>query len=74
MHDRDTNSQLRLRIDTKYSNADGVFFQTHLEVTCERGTAPLTVTFVNLVPIKTSQRASIEFVAYALDGANCHRD
>lgn len=52
------------------ANGDGVFFRVRLQVTCETGVAPVTVSFVELTQIEDLEAENATFLVYKMDKGN----
>lgn len=66
LHDHDTRLAVAITDRTKFSVGDGVFFQTQLQVICEEGIAPLTITFAELSAYEDPSAAEISLISYTM--------
>lgn len=66
LHDHDTRLAAALLDSSLAGNGDGVFFRVMLEVICAGGTAPLTVSFVELAGIEDLAAENARFITYRL--------
>lgn len=67
LNDHDTRLAAALIDRTKYVNGHGIFYKVGLEVTCEKGIAPLTVSYAQVSSYIDPNAEIIDVIAYDLD-------
>jgi hypothetical protein len=70
LNEHDTRLAASLIQRSHIANGDAVFFRATMEVTCERSTAPLNVSFVELTGIEDLEAENATFLVYTLDEGN----
>jgi hypothetical protein len=55
---------------SKLGNGSGIFYRTLLKVLCEKGSAPVKVSFAELSGYKDPSAKDVQLVAYTLGGGN----